>query len=151
MSAAPQKPGEVSEPPPLIHVSVGYTVLLLSPSILIEPPSVVALRVGLHGHKMSCVVCIDRLRELCCSVMDGNGKGSGDTTSCALQLLLWRSLNSLHHTQASREWHMVEEEKRLLEKVRGMYGSTGRSPRGVISFLLFGSSSSYFTPAVIEW
>jgi hypothetical protein len=33
--------------------------------------------------------------------------------------------------QASRDWHMVEEEKRLLEKVRGMYGSTGRSPRGL--------------------
>ena len=25
---------------------------------------------------------------------------------------------------------MTEEEKRMLEKVRGMYGSTGRSPRG---------------------
>jgi hypothetical protein len=25
---------------------------------------------------------------------------------------------------------MTEEEKRLLERVRGMYGSTGKSPRG---------------------
>lgn len=32
--------------------------------------------------------------------------------------------------QLGRDWQMVEEEKRLLEKVRGMYGSTGRSPRG---------------------
>ena len=29
-----------------------------------------------------------------------------------------------------RDWHMTDEEKRLLERVRGMYGSTGKSPRG---------------------
>jgi hypothetical protein len=29
-----------------------------------------------------------------------------------------------------RDWHMTDDEKRLLERVRGMYGSTGKSPRG---------------------
>jgi hypothetical protein len=33
-----------------------------------------------------------------------------------------------------RDWHMTDDEKRLLERVRGMYGSTGKSPRGELLF-----------------
>lgn len=36
-----------------------------------------------------------------------------------------------------RDWHMTDEEKRLLERVRGMYGSTGKTPRGTFFFFFW--------------